>query len=104
MVKDTDGQSIQYLDGFAWGVTPEGGTICLGTEPDIRRILANPREHPRNPTIAEVISVERQLIKQDINKTKKEQGRERAKLAERKKQAKTHSLNLKKARINKNRA
>ena len=69
-MKESEGQVIQYIDGYAWGVTPSGGTACLGTEPDIRAILANPRKHPSNPTIAQVISLERQLIK---NEQKKEQ-------------------------------
>lgn len=69
-MKSQDGQAIQYLDGYAWGITPSGGTICLGTETDIRAILANPKRHPNNPTIAQVISLERQLVKQ---RQKKEQ-------------------------------
>ena len=87
-MKDQNGQVIQYIDGWAWGITPEGRTVCLGTEPDIKAILANPRRHPENPTIAQVISVERHLFKQEEKKDKGEQKKveerqkERHKLAE----------------------
>ena len=103
-MKDQDGQSIQYRDGFAWGITPEGRTICLGTEQNIRDILAHPKKRPENPTIAEVISIERQLLRQDTEKAVRKQERERAKLAERKKLARKDARNFEKTQINKNRA
>lgn len=74
-MKEQEGQVIQYIDGFAWGITPRGDTICLGTETDIRTIVANPKLHPKNPTIAQVISTERALSKQEKTKAEKEQAK-----------------------------
>lgn len=70
--KDKEGQVIQYIEGFAWSINPKGETICIGTEDDIRTILANPRKHPSNPTIAQVISLERTLQKKQEEQEEKE--------------------------------
>ncbi len=86
-MKSEDGQVIRYIDGFAWGVSPTGETLCLGTETDIRTILANPKLRPRNPTVASIVTLEKQLSKEVDLKENKEQEKERKEKEERHKRA-----------------
>jgi hypothetical protein len=58
------GEVIQYLDGFCFGIAPDGRTICLGKEADIKEILDNPTQRSINPLVNDIIDLERELIKQ----------------------------------------
>jgi len=58
------GEIIQYLDGMAFGIAPDGRTICLGNESDIREILSDASVRSNSPIINDIIDTERQLIKQ----------------------------------------
>jgi len=31
---------IEIIDGYAWGVLPDGKTVCYGTEEDVKKKLA----------------------------------------------------------------
>ena len=106
MPREQEGQVVQYIDGYAWGIAPTGETICLGTEVDIRTILVNPRKHPSNPTIAQIISLERQLLKQEDKKDIKEREKAKEEKEERHKLAEEFGVARKigKPRKNKNRA
>lgn len=82
-----DGEVIQYIEGYAWSVNILGDTICLGEEDKIRTILAKPKEHPSNPTIAQVISVERKFLGQKEKVERQEQQRLKIEKRERHKRA-----------------
>ena len=41
--KDSWGEVVQYLDGYAWGVAADGSTICLGVESAVKEAIANPK-------------------------------------------------------------
>ena len=74
MTKEQDfGEVINYVDGFAYGVTPEGRTVCLGSEGSIKAILGNPRRKPENEMIARIVGLERQLAKKVTKKELEEQ-------------------------------
>jgi len=85
---------IQYIDGWAFGVSKSGNTICLGSETEIRGILANPRHHPDNPTIAQVIEVEQALSGQAEAKLEKERDKEKAVKAEKREKALSYGIPL----------
>ena len=103
--EDSFGEVLNYIDGYAYGVSPEGRTVCLGTETDIRAILANPRKHPQNPTIAQVINLERQLVKQGQKQVSREQAKVKAEKKEKHKLAVKLGLAKKREpRKNKNQA
>lgn len=73
MTKEQDGQVIQYIDGFAWGVGPTGRTVCLGDEAKIKELLTMPKQkRAGNPTIDQIISLERSLVKQKEKEDVKE--------------------------------
>ena len=82
----TDGEVIRYIDGWAWGITSKGDTVCLGTEPDIKAILLT-NKRPTNPTIASVIAVERTLATKTRTKERAETAKEEAARRERHKRA-----------------
>ena len=100
-MKEVEGQVIQFIGGSTWGVTPEGKTVYVGTEEDVRVVLANPKKHLRNPVLAGIISLERQLLKQGEMKDRKEQKKLRV---EKEKRAESLGMKLKKPRETKNRA
>ena len=61
------GEVVQYLDGWCWGIAPDGKTICLGKEADIKEMLADPTKKSANATINEIIDLERELNKENDN-------------------------------------
>ncbi|MFC1958650.1 hypothetical protein ACFLV6_01875 [Chloroflexota bacterium] len=58
------GEVIQFLDGFCFGIAPDGRTICLGKEAEIKEMLADPTKRSINPLANDIIDLERELIKQ----------------------------------------
>jgi len=81
--------------GIQYGVVAKSGnTICLGSETEIRGILANPRHHPDNPTIAQVIEVEQALSGQAEAKLEKERDKEKAVKAEKREKALSYGIPL----------
>ena len=61
------GEVIEFLDGLCFGIAPDGRTVCLGKEADIKETLANPTKRSSNPLTNDIIDLERQLIKQKEN-------------------------------------
>lgn len=55
---------LHFNDGNAFGVAPDGRTVCLGTETDIREMLADPTKRTGNPVIDGIIDLERELTKE----------------------------------------
>ena len=74
--EDSFGQVVYYTAGWAYGIALNGETICLGTEAEVKAILTNPRYHPDNPTVAQVISLERDLTRQVNNEIARERAGE----------------------------
>jgi len=64
--KQSWGEVIQYLDGYAWGIAADGQTICLGREVSIREVIANPKLMSFIPEVDGIISLERELIAKEI--------------------------------------
>lgn len=93
-MKNKEGQVIQYIDGFAWGVTPMGGTVCLGTETDVKDRLKNSRRHSKNPIIAQIIELERALNSKEAKRERKLLEKEEAERLERRERAKTLGIPL----------
>ncbi len=60
--KQSWGEAIQYLDGYAWGIAVDGQTICLGRGASIREAIANPKLMSFIPEVDGIISLERELI------------------------------------------
>ncbi len=60
------GHVIQYCDGFAWGITPAGETVCLGTADAVKAALANPKLHSCREEIDGIIELERKLIQEEM--------------------------------------
>ncbi|MFC1933454.1 hypothetical protein ACFLXU_07565 [Chloroflexota bacterium] len=58
------GEIIQYLDGMAYGIAPNGQTVCLGKEAEVKEMLADPLKHSTNTVKNDLIDLERQLTKQ----------------------------------------
>ena len=61
------GEIIQFIDGLCFGIAPDGRTICLGKETDIKEMLANPTKRSSNPLTNDIIDLERELINQKEN-------------------------------------
>ncbi len=59
------GEVVQYLDGWAWGVDIELNTVCLGKEDAVKAAIANPKLHCSITAIDQVIELEREIIKQE---------------------------------------
>ena len=59
--KATWDEVVYYLDGFCYGVAPDGQIICLGDEADIKAMLADPTKRADDPRINEIIDLEREL-------------------------------------------
>ena len=107
MTKTQDtGGVIQYIDGYAYGITKEGKTLCLGEETKVKAVLSDPRRKLNNPAAQQVLELERDLMKQLDKQMKKERAKERADKEERKRRAVEFGVARKegKVRKNKNRA
>ncbi|MFC1987761.1 hypothetical protein ACFLVH_04380 [Chloroflexota bacterium] len=61
------GEVIQYLDGLCFGIAPNGQTICLGKEAEIKEILADPGKRSINSVINEILELERELQAKESN-------------------------------------
>lgn len=59
--KDSWGRVISYSDGFAWGVSVEGVTICLGKEGDVKGAIADANLSSGYPDVDDIIGKEREL-------------------------------------------
>jgi len=55
------GEVICYMDGFAYGIAPNGDTICLGTTTITKAMLASPTKGSTNQTINDIINLEIEL-------------------------------------------
>ena len=65
--RESWGEVLYYLDGLCYGIAPDGQTVCLGKEADIKEMLANPTKCSINPLVNDIIDLERELIKQKEN-------------------------------------
>ena len=65
--RESWGEVLYYLDGLCFGIAPDGRTMCLGKEADIKEMLANPTKRSINPLVNDIIDLERELIKQKEN-------------------------------------
>ena len=70
--KTSWGEVIQFLDGYAWGIAPDGHTVCLGAEADIKAMLADPTKRAANPLINEIVDLERELTERGIHEKQPE--------------------------------
>ena len=77
-MKDTAGEVIQYIEGSAWGIAPNGRSVYLGTESDIQELLVNKKLKVKDKTIMGIISLERTLSGQVSVKERKQQEKETA--------------------------
>ncbi len=105
MSKESDfGEVVAYIDGYAFGVSQNGQTVNLGSEAGIREILAHPRRRPENPTIAQIITLERELSKKSKIQKMKEQTKVEVERAEHRERAEALGVVLKKrkARVGRN--
>ena len=59
------GQVVYYLDGVCFGVAPDGRTVCLGNESEVRQMLAGPAKRSVNPLINQIIDLERELSQKE---------------------------------------
>ena len=60
---DTDwGGIIQWVDGFCYGITPNGRTICCGKEADVKATLADPAQKATNPLVNDILNLEIKLL------------------------------------------
>lgn len=64
-VKHDQGGVIQYIDGFAWGIAPDGKTVCCGEEAEVKRAIRNPKLKCNNALVNEIIELERKLTKKE---------------------------------------
>ena len=58
------GEILYYLDGKCYGTASTGRTICLGDEPSVKEMLANPDKRTGNKIIDGIIDLEIQLRKE----------------------------------------
>ena len=56
----TWGEVVCYLDGFCYGIAPDGHTVCLGTEEEIKSLLEENRRAD-NPLVNKILDLEREL-------------------------------------------
>lgn len=61
----SEGGMIHFLDGYAWGDTFEGDTVCMGTESAVRAAIDNPRLLCRNYEIDRIMELERKYIREE---------------------------------------
>lgn len=59
--KTSWGEVVYYLDGLCYGIAPDGHTVCLGAEADIKAMLADPTKRADNTLVNEIIDLEREL-------------------------------------------
>lgn len=66
--QDPDTASIiQYIEGYAWGIAIDGRTVCLGETEAIKAAIANPKLKSGYPDIDQIISLERDILKEIDN-------------------------------------
>ncbi len=65
MSKQEWGYALQHLDGFTWGITETGETVCLGNEQAVKAALGNPKLHSCIEEIDHCIDLERKLIREE---------------------------------------
>ncbi len=61
--KQSWGEIIQFLDGLCFGKAPDGRTVCLGKEADVKEML-DKAKRSINPQVNDIIDLERELLKQ----------------------------------------
>jgi len=61
MAKDEWGEVVQFLDGWCYGVAPDGATICCGREDEVRAMLADQSKRSSNPVVDDILDLERKL-------------------------------------------
>ena len=72
--KDSWGEVVFYSDGWAWGISPTGATICLGREAAVRAAVANLMLRCRNETVNKIVELERKLQEDIKNQNGRNQG------------------------------
>lgn len=58
---DNWGEIIHFVDGWCYGIAPDGKTVCCGKEQEVKAILADPSKRSENPLINEILDLERKL-------------------------------------------
>lgn len=69
--QDSFGEVVQFLDGCAYGITPKGNTVFIGSESDVRAILGG-KGRSENRVSTQIIELERKLQRESARLEKKE--------------------------------